>query len=111
LSWKPNQDYWDPTRFPRLLRITFDNTLDQQEALELVKTGEGRVDVVTGLRPVDTMRVAQSPFAKVVKARGSLLNVYGFFNMRKTESPWRDIRLRQAGPIFSFCIIPFSSMP
>jgi peptide/nickel transport system substrate-binding protein len=40
--------------------------------------------------------VAQSAFAKVVKNRGSFKNMFGQFNMRKTGSPWRDIRLRQA---------------
>jgi ABC-type transport system substrate-binding protein len=64
--------------------------------VELVKTGEGRVDLVTELSPIDTLRVAQSPFATVVKNRGALTTVFGFFNMRKTGSPWRDVRLRQA---------------
>ena len=91
-----NLDYWDKTRFPKLKRIIFDNTLDQQDAVELVKNGEGQVDLVTELRPLDTLRVAQSPFAKVVKNRGSLKTVFGMFNMRKTGSPWRDARLRQA---------------
>jgi len=79
-----------------LKRIIFDNTLSQREALEFVKTGEGRVDVVTELSPLETLRVAQSPWAKVVKNRGALMTVFGMFNMRKTESPWRDVRLRQA---------------
>ena len=77
-------------------RIVFDNTLSQQEAVELVKTGEGRVDVVTELSPLETLRVAESPFAKVVKNRGSFTTVFGLFNMRKAGSPWRDVRLRQA---------------
>ena len=75
-----NLDYWDPTRFPRLQRIVFDNTLAQKDAVELVKTGEGRVDVVTELSPLETLRVAESPFAKVVKNRGSLMTVFGLFN-------------------------------
>ena len=91
-----NLDYWDKTRFPRLYRIIFDNTLDQHEAVELVKTGEGQVDLVTGLSPLETLRVAQSPHAKVVKTRGALMSVFGSFNMRKAESLWTDIRLRQA---------------
>jgi mono/diheme cytochrome c family protein len=70
--------------------------LGPKEALELVKTGEGLVDVVSELRPVETLRVAQSPFAKVVKKRGALVTVFGQFNMRKAGSPWRDVRLRQA---------------
>jgi peptide/nickel transport system substrate-binding protein len=91
-----NTDYWDATRFPRLQRIVFDNTLTQKEAVELVKMGEGRVDVVTELSPLETLHVAESPFATVVKSRGSLTTVFGMFNMRKTGSPWRDVRLRQA---------------
>ena len=88
--------YWDRARFPRLQRIIFDNTLSQKEAVELVKTGEGRVDLVTGLSPLETLRVAQSPFAAVVKNRGALVTVFGQFNMRKAGSPWHDVRLRQA---------------
>ena len=91
-----NLDYWDKARFPRLQRIIFDNTVEQRDAVEMVKTGEGQVDLVTGLSPLETLRVAQSPFAKVVKARGSLHSVFGMFNMRKADSPWRDVRLRQA---------------
>jgi hypothetical protein len=52
---------WDPEPFPRLQRIIFDNTLAQKDAVELVKTSEGRVDLVTFLRPLDTRRVAESP--------------------------------------------------
>src|SRR6266852_6004723 len=91
-----NPRYWDRTRMPRVKRIVFDNTLSQQEAVELVKTTEGRVDLVSVVRPLDTLRVAQSPFATVVKNRGNLITVFGQFNMRKTGSPWRDVRLRQA---------------
>jgi peptide/nickel transport system substrate-binding protein len=91
-----NTEYWDTTRWPRLQRIIFDNTLEQHDAVELVKTGEGRVDLVSGLSPLETLRVAESPFAKVVKSRGSLEPVFGQFNMLKAGSPWRDIRLRQA---------------
>jgi len=39
--------------------------LSQKDALELLKTGEGRVDLVTELSPLETLRVAQSPFATV----------------------------------------------
>jgi len=91
-----NPDYWDKTRLPQVQRIIFDNTLAQHDAVELVKTGEGQVDVVTNLSPLETLRVAQSPFAKVVKSRGGLGTVFGMFNMRKPGSPWQDVRLRQA---------------
>jgi glutathione transport system substrate-binding protein len=91
-----NTNYWEHQRRPQLQRIVFDNTLSQHEAVELVKTTEGRVDLVTGLSPLETLRVAQSPFATVVKKRGSLTTVFGQFNLRKRQSPWHDIRLRQA---------------
>ena len=91
-----NTDYWDHSRFPRLRRIVFDNTLSQKDAVELVKTGEGRVNMVTELSPLETLRVAESPLATVVKNRGSLRTVFGLFNTRKARSPWRDGRLRQA---------------
>jgi peptide/nickel transport system substrate-binding protein len=81
---------------PRLQRIIFDNTLAQNDAVELVKTGEGRVDLVSELSPLETLRVAESPFAKVVKTRDNLGFLFGQFNMLKAGSPWRDVRLRQA---------------
>jgi len=56
-----NLEYWDKTRLPRLQRIIFDNTLAQHDAVELVKTGAGRVDLVSELSPLETLRVAESP--------------------------------------------------
>jgi ABC-type transport system substrate-binding protein len=91
-----NLDYWDSSRFPRIGRIIFDNTLGQKEAVELVKSGEGRVDLVTELSPLDTLRVAQSPFATVIKNRQAQVSVFGLFNMKRASGRWRDARLRQA---------------
>src|SRR5215510_11491731 len=91
--------YWDPKRSPRFKRIVFDNTSGQEDAVELVKTSEGRVDLVTELRPLDTLRVAESPSATVVKNRAALVTVFGLFNMRKAGSPWQDVRLRQAANV------------
>jgi peptide/nickel transport system substrate-binding protein len=91
-----NLAYWDPTRFPQLQRIIFDNTISQKEAVEQVKADEGRIDLVTDLSPLETLRVAQSPAAQVVKNRRALTTVLGVFNRRKVGSPWHDVRLRQA---------------
>ncbi len=91
-----NTKYWDKDRMPRLKRIVFDNTLEQKDAVERVKTREGRVDLVTELSPLDTLAVAQSRFAKVVKRRDSLFILTGHFNMRKAASPWADVRVRRA---------------
>src|SRR5207245_9300163 len=91
-----NLEYWDTTRWPRLHRMVFDNTLEQHEAVELVKTGEGRVDLVSELSPLETLRVAESPFAKVVKNRDNMGFLFGQLNMLKAGSHWRDVRLREA---------------
>ncbi len=91
-----NTNYWDKDNPPRLRRVIFDNTLSQEKAVELVRTGEGRVDLVTELSPLDTLALAQSRFGNVVKNRKGLASVFGQFNMRKSDSPWRDRRLRQA---------------
>jgi ABC-type transport system substrate-binding protein len=96
LVLEANLAYWDVARFPRLQRIVFDTTLTPEAALEWVKTSEGRVDLVAGVRPLETLRVAESPFAKVVKERSGLQNVLGLLNMQKSGSPWQDVRLRQA---------------
>ena len=64
--------------------------------MELVKTREGRVDLVTGLSPLETLPVSRSAFATVVKNRGNLTSVFGQLNMRKAASPWGDVRVRQA---------------
>jgi peptide/nickel transport system substrate-binding protein len=91
-----NPNYWDRTRFPKIQRVVYDNDLAQDAALELLKTSEGRVDLVTDIRPIDTLRVAQSPFGKVLKEREYVRSMHGMFNTRKADSPWRDVRLRQA---------------
>jgi peptide/nickel transport system substrate-binding protein len=96
LILEANTRYWDKNRAPRLRRIVFENARSQKEAVDLVKSGEGRVDVVTDLSPLETLRVAESPFAMVVKKRGTPASVFGRFNMLKAGSPWTDVRLRQA---------------
>jgi peptide/nickel transport system substrate-binding protein len=88
--------YWDKTRFPQVQRLVFDHTMAPQEAQERVMTTEGQVDLFVGMRPLDTLQVAQSPFAKVVKEGSTLTTVFGLFNTRKADSPWHDLRLRQA---------------
>ncbi len=91
-----NTKYWDRRRMPRLKRIVFENTLTQKDAVERVKTTEGRVDLVTELSPLDTLAVAQSQFANVVKRRDSLVTLIGHFNMRGAGSPLVDVRVRRA---------------
>jgi peptide/nickel transport system substrate-binding protein len=90
------EDYWDP-QYPKIKRVIFDNTLiaNRKEAVELCRETEGNVDVVTFLRPLDTLKVAESPHAKVVKSK-DIMHLGGVFNQRKKDSKWKDIRLRKA---------------
>jgi ABC-type transport system substrate-binding protein len=90
------EDYWDP-RYPKVKKVIFDNTLlgDREEAMRLCREKEGVVDIVSLIRPIDTLKVAESKFAKVVKSKDVTL-LFGAFNQRKKGSKWRDIRLRKA---------------
>ncbi|NIS70722.1 MAG: hypothetical protein GTO12_17785 [Proteobacteria bacterium] len=90
------EGYWDP-RYPRVKTVIFDNTLlkDREEAMRLCRETEGAVDIVSFIRPLDTLKVATSPFAKVVKSRDST-QIHSAINQRKKNSKWRDIRLRKA---------------
>jgi len=90
------EGYWD-RRYPKVGKVIFDNTLigNRKEAMRLCRESEGTVDIVSFIRPLDTLKVAESPFAKVVKSRDVAM-LYGAFNERKKGSKWRDIRLRKA---------------
>ena len=105
-SWKPIGTTGMPP-IAALQRIIFDNTLEQHEAVELVKKGEGRVELVTGPSPLETLRVAQSPFAKVVKKRGSLHSVWPVQHAENGEPMARCA----AAPGGEFCHQPRGSHP
>ena len=89
------ENYWDP-RYPKVQR-GIDTTLirDRKEAMRLCRETEDKVDIVSLIRPLDTLKVAESQFANVVKSRDDTI-LWAFFNQRKRDSKWRDIRLRKA---------------
>jgi peptide/nickel transport system substrate-binding protein len=90
------EDYWDP-RYPKVEKLIFDNTLigNREEAMRLVREEEGAVDIVTHIRPLDTLKVAESPHAKAVKSKD--VTLFGLtLNQRKRDSKWLDVRLRKA---------------
>jgi peptide/nickel transport system substrate-binding protein len=91
-----NENYWD-RRYPKVQKVIFDNTLigNREEAMRLCMENEGAVDIVNRIRPLDTLKVAESPFAQVVKSREVAL-LLGWLNQRKRDSKWWDIRLRKA---------------
>ena len=88
--------YWDK-RFPKVKTVIFDNTLIKniEEAMRLCREKEAAVDIVSFIRPLDTLKIAESPFAKVVKSR-DFTQIHSAINQRKPNSKWRDIRLRKA---------------
>ena len=90
------EGYWE-RRYPKVRTVIFDNSLigDRKEAMRLCREREGFVDIVTHIRPLDTLKVAESQFAKVVKSKDvTYLRI--IFNLRKKGSKWGDIRLRKA---------------
>ena len=88
--------YWD-NQYPKVKTVIFDNTLqkNREEAMRLCRETEGGMDIVSFIRPLDTLKVAESPFAKVVKSR-DFTQTHSAINQRKENSKWRDIRLRKA---------------
>jgi len=90
------ENYWDP-RYPKVKTVIFDNTLpkNRDEAMRLCSETEGAVDIVSFIRPLDTLKVAASPFARVVKSK-DFTQTHSAINQRKKDSKWRDIRLRKA---------------
>jgi peptide/nickel transport system substrate-binding protein len=91
-----NEDYWD-RGYPKVQKVIFDNSLsrDRKEAMRFCTDEEGTVDLVTFIRPLDTLKVAESRFAKVVKSRDISL-LLGWFNQRKKNSRWKSTELREA---------------
>ena len=96
IVFEANANYWDK-RYPKVKTVIFDNTLiaDLEAAVELCRNKEGAVDVVNFIRPIDTLKIAESPFAKVVKSK-DFCQLHSAINQRRTGSKWRDIRLRKA---------------
>ena len=90
------EEYWDP-RYPGVQRVIFDNKLigTRDEAMRLCMEAESSVDIVSCIRPLDTLRVAESALAKVVKSKDPTC-LHGTFNLRKRVSKLRDIRVRKA---------------
>jgi ABC-type transport system substrate-binding protein len=90
-----NEMYWDQPRGPRLQEIILRNDLSPEQALDLVCTTEGEVDIVTEVPPSEAHRVKRSVHAKLVSI-GALRSVAGVFNRDAEGSPLRDKRARQA---------------
>ncbi len=91
---QPNEAYWNPDRKPTV-RLVFDNIISKADALKAVASGDKSMDIVTQLTPQDAKAFdghghahIQSDDAKTVLA--------GVFNQTGANSPWKNIKLRQA---------------
>lgn len=90
-----NRQYWNRRRGPRLEEVVFRNDLPPGDALELVCTTDGEVDIVTGVAPLDAARVERSDRARLVET-GGMKVVAGIINRDAEDLPLADRRARQA---------------
>jgi peptide/nickel transport system substrate-binding protein len=88
-----NSTYWKRSS-PMIERISF-VTHSPKEALHQLAKGE--IDLVTCLTPKDTLKVAESPHAKVVKGREDVTWMVLWLNLMSWKTmPLRDMRVRKA---------------
>lgn len=90
-----NPNYWDRDRGPRLREVVLRNDLTPEEALDLVCTTEGEVDVLTEVSPSDAARVENSEHARLVSAN-AVFSVAGVINRDAEGLPLADRRARLA---------------
>lgn len=90
-----NRDHWNPERGPRLERVVFRNDLSPTEALDLLCSTEGEVDLVTEVSPADAQRVLDSEHAQLATVNAMRVLV-GIINRGADDVPLEDVRARQA---------------
>jgi ABC-type transport system substrate-binding protein len=95
LVLEANPDHWNIDRGPRMERVVFRNDMSPIEALDLVCTTEGEVDVVTEVAPAAARRVSDSEHAKLVRVDAMRVLV-GVINRDAEGAPLRDLRVRRA---------------
>jgi hypothetical protein len=88
-----NADYWDKLRGPLLREVVFRNDLSRNDALDLVCTTEGEVDIVTEVPPGAARRVERSPHARLV-AVDAVRALAGVINRDAEGLPLHDQRAR-----------------
>lgn len=90
-----NLNYWDKERGPHLSEVVFRNDLEVEDALELVCSTEGEVDIVTMVPPESAKKVEDSEYAKLVAMDG-IYSVAGIINRDAEDLPLTDKRARRA---------------
>lgn len=90
-----NPRYWNKNRGPRLRKVVFRNDLSRDDALDLVCTTEGEVDIVTEVPPARAARVEQSEHARLVPV-DAFRALAGVVNRDAEGLPLHDRRARRA---------------
>ncbi len=90
-----NPHYWNTARGARLKRVVFRNDITQREAVELVCTTTGKVDIVTNIAPADAARVETSEHAQLVKT-DAMRVIVGIINRAGDDNPLVDLTARVA---------------
>ncbi|MCA1738029.1 MAG: ABC transporter substrate-binding protein, partial [Actinobacteria bacterium] len=90
-----NTDHWNKERGPRLERAVFRNDISPAEALDLVCTTEGEVDIVTEVDPNDAQKVTDSEYARL-EAVDAMRILVGVINRGAPDVPLDDARARKA---------------
>ena len=95
LVLEANTDHWNRERGPRLERVVFRNNIPQAEALDLVCTTEGEIDIVTEVDPIDVQKVTDSEYARL-EAVDAMRILIGVINRGAEDVPLDDVRVRKA---------------
>ena len=90
----PNESYWDPARKP-IVRLVFDNIMSKADALKAVTAGDKKLDIVTQLTPADAKAFDGHGNAHI-QTRDAKTVLAAVFNQTAADSPWKNIKLRQA---------------
>ena len=90
----PNEAYWNPERKPAV-RLVFDNIVSKADALKAVAMGDKKMDIVTMLTPAEAKSFDGHGNAHI-QSRNAKTVLAGVFNQAQANSPWKNIKLRQA---------------
>src|ERR671939_597708 len=81
-----NTDHWNIERGPRLEKVVFRNDISPAEALDLVCTTEGEVDIVTEVEATDAQKVIDSEYAQL-EAVDAMRVLVGIINRGAEDVP------------------------
>ncbi len=77
------------------MRLVFDNIISKADALKAVASGDKSMDIVTQLTPADAKSFDGHGNAHIQSANAKTV-LAGVFNQTEANSPWKNIKLRQA---------------